>query len=121
MGKSKKSLCNRINYLKNTQLQYALVILFKTESLIWLFPFVCLSVSQNCSSIRFANKNSVCYAILTTTNTFFRDTHSQNSLSFYVRYCPLSSKKIASRTQDSQFQFGVRIASTSSLYMIVFR
>ena len=68
----------------------------EVESL--LLPFVCLSVSQNCSSIRFANKNSVCYAILTTTNTFFRDTRSQNSLSFQYRYCPLSCKKYASRT-----------------------
>jgi hypothetical protein len=41
-----------------------------------LLPFVCLSVSQNCSSIRFANKNCV-LAILTTTDTFFYDTHSQ--------------------------------------------
>ena len=105
MGNSTMSLCNIISYLKDTQLQHAMAILFKTESLIWLFPFVCLSVSQNCSSIRFANKNSVCYAILTTTNTFFRDTHSQNSLSFLYRYCPLSSKKISE--QDTLFAISV--------------
>ena len=55
----------------------------KVESL--LLPFVCLSVSQNCSSIRFANKNSVLCNF--NNNRYLlsrRRRHSlANSLSFY--------------------------------------
>ena len=38
----------------------------------------------------------------------------------YIGIALFLAKKIASRTHYSQIQFGARIASTSSLYIIVF-
>ena len=78
----RRSTCYLSNMYFRLCVQYDLQSL-KVESL--LLPFVCLSVSQNCSSIRFANKNSVLCNF--NNNRYLlsrRRRHSlANSLSFY--------------------------------------